>query len=78
MDEDVTKDDLCGAGKINLEHCGFFSQPNVTIPYNIRLYGEKDSEVSGDLKFTSTLHWSDEYIDDLNFGFWLILRIKIK
>ncbi len=56
MDEDVTTDDVCAVGKINLEHCGFFSQPNVTIPYNIRLYGNKNSEVAGELTFTSTLH----------------------
>ena len=56
MDEDVTTDDVCAVGKINLEHCGFFMQPNVTIPYNIRLYGEKNSEVAGELTFTSTLH----------------------
>ena len=56
MDEDVTTDDICGAGKINLEHCGFFSQPNVTIPYTIRLYGKGTNEVSGELRFTSTLH----------------------
>lgn len=55
-DEDVTTDDICAVGKINLEHCGFFLQPNVTIPYNIRLYSEKSSEVAGELSFTSTLH----------------------
>jgi hypothetical protein len=55
-DEDVTTDDVCAVGKINLEHCGFFSQPNVSIPYNIRLYGYQNSEVAGELSFTSTLH----------------------
>lgn len=54
-DEDVTTDDICAVGKINLEHCGFFMQPGVTIPYSIRLYSEKNSEVSGELSFTSTL-----------------------
>ena len=54
-DEDVTTDDVCAVGKINLEHCGFFQQPGVTIPYSIRLYVEKRNEVSGELSFTSTL-----------------------
>lgn len=43
MDEDVTTDDVCARGKINLEHCGFFQQSNVTIPYTIKLYGEQSS-----------------------------------
>jgi hypothetical protein len=54
-DEDATTDDICAVGKINLEHCGFFQQPGVTIPYSIRLYSEKKTEVSGELSFTSTL-----------------------
>lgn len=54
-DKDLTSDDVCGYGKINLEHCGFFLQPGVMIPYSIRLYGEKNSEVSGELNFTSIL-----------------------
>ena len=46
-DEDVTTDEVCAVGKINLEHCGFFMQPGVTVPYSIKLYSEKKSEVSG-------------------------------
>ena len=46
-DEDVTSDDICGIGKINLEHCGFFQQQGATIPYHIRLYDVKKKEVSG-------------------------------
>jgi hypothetical protein len=56
MDEDVTTDDICAVGKINLEHCGFFLESNVTVPYNIRLYGENKADVAGELSFTSTLH----------------------
>jgi hypothetical protein len=54
-DEDVTTDDVCAVGKINLEHCGFFQAQGVTIPYSIRLYNDKKTEVSGELSFTSTL-----------------------
>lgn len=80
MDEDVTTDDVCAVGKINLEHCGFFLQPNVTIPYNIRLYGDKNSEVSGELTFTSTLHWFKEWSSIffyLNFNWTSSLNMKI-
>jgi len=52
MDEDMTKDDTCARGFINLEHVGML-QPG-SAPYCIRLYGAKKDEVAGELNFNST------------------------
>jgi Ca2+-dependent lipid-binding protein len=51
LDEDTTTDDVCGVGLLNLNACGVFAGgPN---KYNIRLHGEENQEISGELHVTT-------------------------
>ena len=53
-DEDMTSDDTCAKGFINLEHCGFFSGGKRN--YCIRMLDVTGVEIAGDLNFSSSLN----------------------
>ena len=52
----MTSDDVCGVGKVNLQHCGFFAKKGESGPYNIRLFDvETKTVMNGHLNITSLL-----------------------
>lgn len=52
LDQDNTSDDVCGVGLFKLEKCGVFNS-GATQKYNIRLFAEKEEEITGSLHVTT-------------------------
>ena len=51
MDKEmILSDDVCGTGKINVERCAMLGGEGT---YQLRLYGKKIQDYTGDLNFTT-------------------------